>query len=68
MLLETDPWALGVFLDKLIFESDLSGRHLTAARYEIGLPNPVWSHLNSDKGLHGMETLTELLQQKTARR
>lgn len=40
LLLEFDPHALDAFLDKLVWESDLSERSLVAARYEAGLRSP----------------------------
>jgi hypothetical protein len=42
LLLEAEPHALEAFLDKLVWEADLSEQSLVAARYEAGLPQPVF--------------------------
>lgn len=63
LLLEVEPEVLTQFLDRLVWESDLSGHHLWAARNESGLPNPVLSLLNAP-GLHrspGWPMLRDLL-------
>ncbi len=51
LLLEVEPEVLTRFLDRMVWESDLSEHHLWAARNESGLPNPVLSLLNAP-GLH----------------
>ena len=42
LLLEFEPHALEAFLDKLVWEANLSEQSLVAARYEAGLPQPVF--------------------------
>lgn len=66
LLLEVEPEILTRFLDRLVWDSDLSEGHLSAARNESGLPNPVLSHLNSPrmKFSSGFEILTDLLRRQ----
>lgn len=59
LLLEAEPAEIISLLDKLVWQADLSKKSLSAARAEAGLPNPVWSCLNSDKKAY-MSTLTDL--------
>lgn len=61
LLLEAEPAEIISLLDKLVWQADLSEHSLSAARAEAGLPNPVWSCLNSDKKAY-MSTLTDLLE------
>ena len=61
LLLEVEPHVLDSFLDKLVWEADLSQRSLVAARYEAGLPQPVVSLLNS--GIpSSLETLSLIIE------
>jgi plasmid maintenance system antidote protein VapI len=66
LLLEVDSDTLTRFLDRLVWESDLSESHLSAARNESGLPNPVLSRLNSPRlqSTPGFELLSNLLEKK----
>ena len=60
LLLGAEPEEVTYLLDKLVWQADLSEDALNAARAEAGLPNPVWSCLNSNKNAY-RSTLTELL-------
>ena len=49
LLLEADPGRLAHFLDLLVWHSDLSVRHLDAAREEAGLPIPILTDLDAKR-------------------